>query len=340
MLEKKPILIDALHINISGGLMILNHFVNRLVKRKVDFVLLRDERCPQLESEVGAKDVFVLSCDKKTRKSFYVAHEDDYRTVFCMGNIPPYIKLKCPVHTFFHNVSMLKLPKDYKVSLKLKTLLKRMFICYYAKNTDTWIVQTQNTEDLVRRYLPTKGKSVFQYPFYEIDPRLRDPSSIERTDYVFIGEYTSAKGHEDIVSAWEKLTLMGLGKPLHMTVSSKRFIDRLNESIKKGNNIVNHGFIPHCEVVDLFKHCKAMVYPSLNESLGLGVIEAIEAGCDIIGTDLPFLHSICEPSETFREHDSDSIVEAVLRYEEGFSKKSVLTIHDCADELIDFLEKQ
>jgi len=339
-MDKKPILIDSLHINISGGLMILNHFVNRLVKRNIDFVLLRDERCPCLESEQGAKEVFVLSCDKNTRKAFYLAHRNDFRTVFCMGNIPPYIKLDCPVHTFFHNVSMLKLPKDYKASLKLKTWLKRMFISFYASNTDSWIVQTSNTENLVKRYLPTRGKLVLQYPFFELDSNLKEPSFNKRTDYVFVGEYTSAKGHEDIVAAWEKLTQMGFGHTLHMTVKSPRFIDKLNASIDRGNNITNHGFIPHEEVIELYKRCKAMVYPSLNESLGLGVIEAIEAGCDVIGTDLPYLHSICVPSETFKEHDADSIVEAVLRYEKGQSNESLLTIRDMSDELIDFLNKQ
>lgn len=335
----KPILIDALHINMSGALMILNHLVNKLTERKVDFVLLRDERCPKLDSEDKVAEVHVMSCATKVRALFYKAHRDDYSCVLCLGNVPPTIRLKCPTYTYIHNVSLLKLPSDYSLKKRFKTWLKRLYIRFYAKNTDMWMVQTQNTENLVREYLPINGKQVIQFPFYKIDDGLKAEANQERLDYVFIGEYTSAKGHEDLVEAWYKLTNMGFGKTLHMTVSNPDFLDALNASISKGNSIDNHGFISHKDVISIYKRSKAIIYPSLNESLGLGIIEAIEAGCDVIGADLPYLHSVCIPSETFEPHNSDSIVEAVLRYENNQHRRTVLTIHDMADELIDYLLK-
>lgn len=333
----KPILIDALHINMSGALMILNHLVNKLTERKVNFVLLRDERCPKLDSEDKVAEVHVMSCATKVRESFYKAHRDDYSCVLCLGNVPPTIRLKCPTYTYIHNVSLLKLPSDYSLKKRFKTWLKRLYIRFYAKNTDVWMVQTQNTENLVRKYLPMSGKQVIQFPFYEITVERVKNNNCKRTDYIFVGEYTSAKGHEDLVVAWEKLTKMGFGKTLHMTVSAKSFAPRLAESIANGTMINNHGFIQHDEVLKLYQQCKAIIYPSLNESLGLGIIEAIEAGCDVIGTDLPYLHSVCVPSETFEPHNPDSIVESVLRYENEKPNRTVLTIRDMADELIDYL---
>lgn len=335
----KPILVDALHINMSGALMILEHLVDRLVNRKVAFVLLRDERCPRLKREDDIAEVHVMSCATSVRAAFYKAHRDDYKCVLCLGNVPPTIRLNCLVHTYIHNVSLLKLPVDYSFKQRVKTWLKRAYIRLYGQNTDTWMVQTQNTENLVREYLPTRGKKVLQFPFYDISNARVINNNCERTDYIFVGEYTSAKGHEDLVEAWEKLTNMGFGKTLHMTVSSLRYKDELNASISRGNKIINHGFIPHDDIIQLYKHCKAIIYPSLNESLGLGIIEAVEGGCDVIGTDLPYLHSVCVPSETFEPHNSDSIVEAVLRYEKGKPNRTVLTIHDMADELIDYLTK-
>ena len=38
----KPILIDALHICMGGGLMILNHLIDNIVEADVDVVLLKD----------------------------------------------------------------------------------------------------------------------------------------------------------------------------------------------------------------------------------------------------------------------------------------------------------
>ena len=38
-----------------------------------------------------------------------------------------------------------------------------------------------------------------------------------------------------------------------------------------------------------------LMFPSLTESFGLGLIEAIECGCKVIGADLPYTYEVCEP---------------------------------------------
>ena len=62
----KPILIDALHINMGGALMILNHLIDHLVARDINFVLLKDNRCPVLRSEGMIKTKVIMSCDERS----------------------------------------------------------------------------------------------------------------------------------------------------------------------------------------------------------------------------------------------------------------------------------
>lgn len=333
----KPILVDALHINMGGALMILNHFVNRLVVKNVDFVLLKDNRCPKLQSEERVGNLHLLSADNRTREKFYREHREEFHSVLCLGNVPPTIKMPVPVHTYIHNVSLLEIPPSYPFKWKMRSRLKRIYIKSYAKNTDTWIVQTNHTADLVKKYLPCKEKDVLIYPFYHIPEDINRTNFYERDDYVFIGEHTYAKGHEVLIDAWVKLSRMGFKNKLHLTVATHPVSDMIIEARKAGADIVNHGRISFSDVVGLYNRSKATVYPSLNESLGLGIVEAISAGCDIIGSDLPFLHSICEPAVTFDPHDSDSIVDAVLRYEQGGLKKSGLFITDRVEDLISLL---
>ena len=93
------------------------------------------------------------------------------------------------------------------------------------------------------------------------------------------------------------------------------------------------------DVIKLYGLSKAIVYPSLNESLGLGIVEAIMAGCDVIGSDLPFIHSICKPSGVFDPHSARSIANAILEYERRDSNKSELLIRNQMDELLELLKK-
>lgn len=334
----KPILIDALHINMGGALMILNHLVDRLVAKDVNFVLLKDDRCPRLRSEDKVIKMEVMSCAESVRKRYYKAHRNDFKTILCLGNIPPAIKMPVPVHTYIHNVSLLEIPKDYPLKLKFISYLKRYYINLLSKNTDTWIVQTENTKNLVARYLrDICYRKIHIYPFYHIPLEINYISFENRKDYVFIGECTKAKGHEYLIEAWVRLARRGFDKCLHLTVDDADMCKVINDAIKAGANIINHGYGSFDKVIDYYNASKATVYPSLNESLGLGIIEALEAGCDVIGPDLPYIHSVVIPSTVFSPSNTDSIVDAVLRYEQSMTPRSKLLIHDMADELIDFL---
>lgn len=333
----KPVLVDALHICMGGGLMILDYLIDNLVEEGVDFVLLKDIRCPRLSSEDNIGRLVTMSSDNKSRNKYYRSHRYDFGSVLCFGNIPPCIRLDVPVHTYLHNVSLLKIPADYGMARRLKSYLKKKYIQYYARNTDTWIVQTSNTACLVRDNLARKGQKIEIYPFFRI-PKNMDRTPIQnRTDYVFIGDHTCAKGHEYLVEAWEKLSEKGLNRTLHLTVSEPPFARVIESAVSRGANICNHGKIGFKEVIELYNKSKATVYPSLNESLGLGIVEALKAGCDVIGCDLPYMKSVCEPSVLFQPCSPDSIVEAVLAYENGNARESKLSIRDMVKDFIKYL---
>lgn len=318
--------------------MILNHFVDRLVARNIPFVLLKDERCPRLRSEDEIDRMEVLSCKESIRKRYYKAHRNEFSTVLCLGNVPPAIRMPVKVYTYIHNVSLLKIPSDYPLIGKMKAFIKKNYIRSLSDKTDSWIVQTSNTSNLVQRYLPSKEILVF--PFYYLPEEIKSNVRDKREDYIFIGEHTNAKGHEYLIEAWKLLANMGFHRKLHLTVSKSQICAIISDAQQAGANIENHGYVNFDKVVELYKLCKATVYPSLNESLGLGIIEAAEAGCDVIGCDLPYLYCVCNPSEVFVPKNPQAIMEAVLRYEQQKSPKTKIRIRDKADELIDLLCEQ
>lgn len=336
----KPILIDALHITMGGGRGLLDYLVSSLIQRQVVLHLLRDERCSPLKEENIVGRVFVMEDNGNARKKFYKLHRNDYSSVLCFGNIPAPIKMPCPVHTYVHNVNLLRIPKEFSFKMKLMAFLKRQYIRHLSSNTDSWIVQTQFTEDLLRKYMPCKGKQIVQYPFYNLPTDIVSAvkNSEHGEDYVLIGGYTWNRGHEELVEAWGKLAEKGFKKKLHLTVrSTNLFQDVFDEAINKGAVIENHGFIPYEEVLKLYGKCKAIVYPSHGESFGLGIVEAISCGCDVLSSDLPFTYSVCKPSEVFEVGNPEAIAEAVMRYEKGDCVKSKLTVSDKINDLIDYL---
>lgn len=331
------ILIDALYINYGGALSLLRYLVETLLEKKVDFYLLADDRCCREFDTLAQIEYRRASLSE--RRSFYKDHMDDYASVFCFGNVPPPFRLKVPVYTYFHNINMLTLTDCRDKKQLIKFWLKRAFIKHYRKNTDEWFVQTSNTSNELIRHLGVSSDKVKLYPFYKL-PQFPKADG-ERTDYIFVGEYSGSKGHDELLEAWRMLHEQGSDLTLHLTVSlGDAFLRKLQDAIEQGVHIVNHGFIPVEELANLYVQCKATIYPSFNESFGLGLIEAMEAGCDVIASDRPFVHAICKPSETFDPALPNTIVDAVVRYETKERLQTILTVCDKVDKMIEEICKK
>lgn len=338
--ENKKLLVDALYINESGGLRLLEYLVKMLEKRHANYFLLADERC--LGKFDCCESVQYMKASLRERRSFYKAKDGCFGSVLCFGNIPSPIKLSVPVFTYFHNINLLTFSKTNSLTLKMKSWLKREVFRYYKNNTDVWLVQTTNTKNELIKHLGETSERVELVPFFDLPDSLMKLKGIEHgDDYVYISTYVPGKGHDILLKAWKILHKKGINKKLHLTVPFDKhpFVDKLAEAKNEGVDIINHGIIPFDQVIGLYQQSKAIVYPSHNESLGLGIVEAVTAGCDVIGSDLPFIHSICNPSGIFDPYSAVSIADAVENYERGRAESSKLLINNQINKLIEVISQ-
>lgn len=325
------ILIDAIYVNYGGALGLLKYLVESLVARNEDFFLLADSRCKGIFDKLP--HVEYQDASEKGRKLFYKSHEGEFSSVFCFGNVPPPYRLKVPVYTYFHNVNMLTLQNCRDWKQKVKFWMKRTYIKSLRKNTAEWFVQTSNTAKELTKHLAVPEEKVKLYPFYKLPayPQSESP----RTDYIFVGEYSGSKGHAELLEAWKLLHEQGVDLTLHLTISlGDVILQQLKAAIENGVKIINHGYIPVEELAGLYMQCKATVYPSYNESFGMGLVEAMEAGCDVIASDRPYVHAICEPSKVFEPSSPSSIADAIIEYENGSKKETKLLVKDMVNEMI------
>lgn len=332
------LLIDSLYINNSGGLRLLEYFVRRLNEDKISFFLLADGRCRGKFDH--CEYVKYMKASLRTRRSFYRKCGCEFSSVFCFANIPVPIKLDIPVYTYFHNINLLTLSEARSVKDKFIMWLKREVFRFYKKNTDYWLVQTSNTKHELCRNLGESDDRIKLMPFFELTSELYQLKRHRHgDDYVFVSNYTGAKGHEELLDAWRLLHEHGIDKTLHLTVPREcsEFISKIDKVKAEGVNVVNHGLVPFEKVIDLYSKSKAIVYPSHNESLGLGIVEAIEAGCDVIASDLPFVYSVCKPTLVFNPYSPESIASAIMRYEKMDVGGTELLIKNEIDELIRLL---
>ncbi len=79
-----------------------------------------------------------------------------------------------------------------------------------------------------------------------------------------------------------------------------------------GYPINNVGFIDREKLTELYLGHEYFIFPSLAESFGLGLAEAIDGGCKIIASDLSYTYEVCEPSLVFNPISINSIQAAIV----------------------------
>ena len=100
--------------------------------------------------------------------------------------------------------------------------------------------------------------------------------SSEGISFIYVSDGNPHKNHNNLLKAWAFLFELGLNLELHLTVSKEypRVLSAIEELQKKGLKITNHGIT---DVNILYNNCSHLIYPSLAESFGLGLVEAVNA---------------------------------------------------------------
>lgn len=304
------ILLDAIYINNGGGKILLDYLILNLELTNKKIYYLLDARVDISDYNISASNrVNLMEANFLNRQGFYKRNKNTFSTVICFGNLPPNIKVNTVVFTYFHQPMYLKIPKDFSLTEKLKFWIKTKILKSIKKNTNYWLVQNETIRTgLIQTYKLNYAK-VLVIPFYPPFDKINKVPLRKKFSYLYVSNAPSHKNHIRLIDAFCKFYDKKQVGELILTVGPlyDNIINLISEKISTGYPIVNVGFINRVELHELYLASEYLIFPSLAESFGLGLVEAIENGCKVIGADLPYMYEVCEPSITFNPLDTKSI---------------------------------
>lgn len=335
------VLIDALYVNRSGAKILLDYLIKELEKQNQKFYYLLDDRMARCDYNIKkTNQVLFLKATVWNRFSFYRKHRNLFSKVFCFGNIPPLIKLAVPVYTYFHNPFFASsIPKEVLFRNRIITKIKTLFLDRVKGNTDYWLVQSPTIgKGLVEKYGIIENK-ILSMPFYE-SMICKDSVKRIKNTFLYVSLGYEHKNHKRLIEAFCLFYDRYKVGELHLTISTDYFelYNNVSKLKKVGYPIFNHGFIECKEALSLLYHkSEFLIFPSLAETFGLGIIEAIESGCKVLGSDLPYMYEVCTPTDVFDPTSVQSIFEVMERAVKGNNKPTVPVIKNKMDELVKLL---
>jgi glycosyltransferase involved in cell wall biosynthesis len=334
------ILLDSLYINNSGGKVLLNYLVATLEKEKINCFYLFDDRCSKDYGFVPKERKQFMKASLFKRHLFYKKNKHRFSKVFCFGNLPPTLKLSVPVFTYFHQPLFLSTPKSASIFIKLKLFLQTKVLNLIKSKTDVWLVQSDLIKTRLAQRYRIKLMHIKLIPFYPPLIGNSNDSYVRNEGFVYVSNGSQHKNHKNLIEAFCNYFDEFKRGVLHITVSEKfpELILLIERKINQRYPIVNHGFVDRNELIKLYQENKYLIFPSLAESFGLGLVEAIENGCDVIGADLPYTYAVCNPSIVFDPLDVKDIKRAMIESQSTEVKKTEQLVFNQIDDLIDLLK--
>jgi glycosyltransferase involved in cell wall biosynthesis len=335
------ILIDCLYINNGGGKVLLDYLVPQLEKQNKDIFYLFDKRCENDFKTIPEERKVYLEPSLISRLKFYKKNKNRFIKVLCFGNIPPVIKLNATVYTYFHQPMFLNIPKEFHFTQRLIFHLKIAVLKMNLENSDFWMVQHNFMKQGLVRKFNLKPNTVLTYPFYPNEDLEISTDKSEENSFIYVSSGAAHKNHLRLIDSFCAFyDKSKLGK-LILTVDKKTYPTLcvyIYEKVKAGYPIENIGFVSRESLITYYKNAEYLVFPSLEESFGLGIVEAIECGCKVIGADLPYMHQVCQPSILFNPFINKEIEKAFYLASIKKENKTIKKIDNKIDELISLLK--
>jgi len=331
--------IIAPNIKNGGGKELLEYLLEHLQEKyqDVQVIVYLDSSMQHIKESGSLKTVFLKSSIEKIQLFYKKMDNSLY-----FGNLPPLRKSHNSM-VYFHNLYLLMNAKKlFSLSLKffIKYTLQQFYIKYFIKNSD--VVACQNS-DVKDKFIEKYGfKSVEVLPFFRLcDKHILDNTS-KRYDFCYVSLAHPHKNHHLLIEACEILANENIPFSLALTIEDghDELMKKINQVNQKGRVMIdNLGRLSKENVCKLYAQSKCLIFPSTEETFGLGLIEAASMDLDIIASDLSYVYQSVEPSLVFDPSSSMDISLKIKEYLNGNIKKSKSKIDNEIDKMIQILMK-
>ena len=329
---RSPILyIQADNVHVGGGRSLLNALIQSKLAEHAYFLL--DARMPLnlVSARQFLKTVSPTIIGRLIAQFWLWRNLHSTNTLLCFGNLPPLFNIKGKVVVFVQNRYVIDDVSLENLSFKVRARLffERVWFNNRCNKVNEFIVQTPSMKILLKKRLqnlhpeladriPVKVMSFMGK--VSISGFTSGPTSngqSKKFDFIYPASGEAHKNHKNLIDAFIILAEEGHFPSLVLTLDVNKFNDTL-KSIELAKdtfklNILNMGFLPHQELLGIYRSTRYLVYPSLYESFGIPLLEAKQAGLFIVAAELDYVRDSINPDQSFDPDSAVSIARAIKR---------------------------
>lgn len=196
--------------------------------------------------------------------------------------------------TVIHDAMPYDVPENFRASYRI---LHRTMGRLLARHSSIATVSAFSQERLaVRLGIPQKTIAIISNAAEHVATLAPDMRIIERlglTDKPFLLTVGSFAPNKNLMTAIRAFSVIAedAGKLVLVGAAGKSFADHGFGAVPAG--VVTPGRISDEELVALYRHARALVFPSRYEGFGIPPLEALQLGCPVIASDIAPTREVC-----------------------------------------------
>jgi glycosyltransferase involved in cell wall biosynthesis len=297
-------------LNKGGGLTILNIFFKELdsknfffidertkIKKKNNIFIVKNNLLSKILSEIRIKKII-----------------KPYTKIIFLNGLPPFKRYNNQVSVYFQNANIIPIKFMHFFDINFifsKNFLRFIKFILFKKNSDNWYVFSKFSKKILSKYIP-RNKIFIK----KININCKKKQMFNKYDLIYPASGENHKNHHRLFNALIILSKKEIFPKLVITLN-KYELNKLNvKYIKKKYSlkIYNKYSNNRIKFLNMYNQCKALIYPSLSETLGLPLLEAKKFNIDIITSNKDFAKEYSNPKLIFNPYSSISIANKIEQY--------------------------
>lgn len=266
---------------------IIKHISNKIIR----IVLKKRYNVSPIANRVS-EELFDLCVSYKIKEAdiYHVASQHSYRTIKKIKRKYPNAKVIVDVYAAHPNYrrdiyqkniinkeTKIIMPEEYSITRINKELILADYVLVSSKHVQDSIINENIISKEKITIIPYGADTI---SFYSYKDKINNKSECIKALYV--GQVSAQKGVNYLVEAVEKLNKDNYN--IKLTIIGKVEDKRLEDKVKRDNNINYIEYVPNKQLIDYYNSNDMFIFPSLSESFGMVLAEAMACGLPIITT--------------------------------------------------------
>ena len=304
-----PKVINCLNIRTGGGLTLLDLFLKQL--NNIDIIYV-DPIGKNFKSIFKKKFSYKKSNFRNNFLTYFKIRNKKHEMYFYNGLAPIY-KSKYKSYLVFHNANIFNINNSLEWFFS-RDFLRNIYFKLFSKNIDTFIVFTKHA----KKILINQSINPKKISFLDISKNIRIEKIFnlkKKIDFIYPASELPHKNHIILMKAWVELSKKNIRPSLQLTIPSESSLYKYIYKLKKKYNLnIYNKVFSYKELNIRYNSSKALIYPSLNETLGIPLFEARSINLPILCSE-NLINIIDYHKVTyFNPLDYHSISNSIIKY--------------------------